>query len=646
MNYRQYPLSLQISVLVSLCLLGGVLMYGAIQATQQEGISNQQKGREVDALAANLSVSVLFPLLNNDLANIENLLLKSTSFPDMEKLFVTDENGNILSEVVRVEDEFQPSFRSASVTLPDESRSVVIYGKVAVATWRPVMLGGTIRGWVYVEANKLYLDSAIAKIWQQSIVAGVAIFFLCFFVIQVFLGRRMKSLSEAQKFAKSLYRSRGQQIGIEMGSRDLQSLAESLNWVSRRLEEQEKRILERGKELERANTRLHERIKELNCIYTLSRVLSEPGSDLKRKMIAIADLIPPSWQFPEYASARIIYKEKEYLSRYFKQSAFRQSSSVCVDGELVGSIEVYYSHDVGVFDEGPFLKEERSLIDEIAGRLSNFLKRYETAEELRLSHENLERRVKERTQELEIAKEEAVFASKAKSDFLSRMSHELRTPMNAILGFTELVKVEDRHGGLSEQQYEFVEEVLKAGKHLLALINEVLDLSQIESNAYQFEIVDLSLSKVTKDILSMMVPVAAAKKVNLTVDLHEKDLSIQVDELKFKQILINLIGNAIKYNKENGDVSVSFEKLPHRKIKLVVKDTGIGMPSQYIHRIFEPFERLGQERNVDGTGIGLAVTRNLVQRMGGDIGVESVEGQGSEFWVIFDQGLADVKVEV
>ena len=244
--------------------------------------------------------------------------------------------------------------------------------------------------------------------------------------------------------------------------------------------------------------------------------------------------------------------------------------------------------------------------------------------ELSNTNKNLEQRVYERTKELEVANE-------AKSEFLSNMSHELRTPMNAILGFSQLLKLDET---LKSNQKDSVDEILIAGSHLLNLINKVLDLSIIEEGRQKINLEDTSLSKVIDESLSTLSPIAENNNITL-INKTEIDYIIYVDSFKIKQVIINLVSNAIKYNNKNGKVFISVDII-NNKIRISVKDTGPGLSKEKQENLFVAFERLGYENGtIEGSGIGLVLSKKLVELMNGSIGMHSVPHEGCTFYIEF-----------
>ena len=237
------------------------------------------------------------------------------------------------------------------------------------------------------------------------------------------------------------------------------------------------------------------------------------------------------------------------------------------------------------------------------------------------------------------AREKATSADQAKSEFLSSMSHELRTPLNAILGFGQLLQYNPKEP-LTETQANSVRYILKGGEHLLNLINEVLDLAKIEAGRATFSIENVSTKALFDEVRLLIEPIAEKAKVVLEMIPPEPDFAIRADYTRIKQALLNLLSNAVKYNFEGGRVAV--RAVPSRSgvLRLSVADTGPGIPAEKLPGLFQPFNRLGVEATeIEGTGIGLALSKKLVETMGGAVGCESELGVGSTFWM--DMPLAE-----
>lgn len=226
-------------------------------------------------------------------------------------------------------------------------------------------------------------------------------------------------------------------------------------------------------------------------------------------------------------------------------------------------------------------------------------------------------------------KEYAEQANKAKSTFLSSMSHELRTPLNAILGFAQLLKMDD----LNPQQTQNLEEIHIAGDHLLSLINEVLDLSKVESGEIALKLEPILIQPCIDQCVSMVTPLANDHDISLNLDKTTENWIINADDKRVKQVFLNLLSNAIKYNREAGTVTVTCHLVADNFVRVSVTDTGLGIAKKKYDEVFTPFHRLGWEAGmVEGTGIGLFFSKKLLESMGGKIGFDSVQDVGSTFW--------------
>lgn len=245
--------------------------------------------------------------------------------------------------------------------------------------------------------------------------------------------------------------------------------------------------------------------------------------------------------------------------------------------------------------------------------------------------ELLNRVLSDNSIELENARAQADKANRAKSEFLSSMSHELRTPLNAVLGFAQLMASDTPPPSASQQRS--LDQILNGGWYLLRLINEILDLSMIESGRVAMSREAMALTDVLRDCRAMILPQAQKRNITLSFPSLDQPFYVHADLTRVKQVVINLLSNAIKYNRAGGSVLVECKPLGD-KVRLSVRDTGNGLRSEQLAQLFQPFNRLGQEAGVEeGTGIGLVVTKQLVELMGGTLGVESEVGVGTLFWI-------------
>jgi len=306
-------------------------------------------------------------------------------------------------------------------------------------------------------------------------------------------------------------------------------------------------------------------------------------------------------------------------------------------GELIGGLSFGGA-------SAQFPPEQISIAREVATQLAIAITQARLYERVTRHAEELEQRVQERTLALgaaneqlqqEIAErrraeEKADHANRAKSDFLSRMSHELRTPLNGILGFAQLLEMES----LPVDQEESVAQILKAGRHLLGLINEVLDISRIETGRLQLSLEPVPVGETLRGALDIVRPLAAQHGIALNAGAADERQHVLADRQRLQQVLLNLLANAVKYNRTGGTVAVSCEEILGERLRILVRDTGHGISPDKLDRLFTPFDRLGAEgTGVEGTGLGLALSKHLVDVMGGTLDVTSQVGVGSTFAV-------------
>lgn len=269
------------------------------------------------------------------------------------------------------------------------------------------------------------------------------------------------------------------------------------------------------------------------------------------------------------------------------------------------------------------------------------MKIQQRTEQLAETNINLLKEIEERKRaedEITKARMESERANMAKSEFLSRMSHELRTPMNSILGFAQLLEM----GELNPGQKKGVHHIMRSGKHLLDLINEVLDISRIEAGQLSLSLEPIQIKGVISEMTDLVSRQADERGIKIKlVDSETNMLFLRSDKQRLKQILLNLINNAIKYNRPGGSIFLETLVMPKNEagvtpIRILVRDTGLGIAEEDLPKLFNPFERIGAEKSkTEGSGLGLSVVRKLVDAMGGKVGVESIPGEGSTFWVEF-----------
>jgi signal transduction histidine kinase len=317
------------------------------------------------------------------------------------------------------------------------------------------------------------------------------------------------------------------------------------------------------------------------------------------------------------------------------KSGYRSSVALpLADGRQTFGALVIYSGQAGDFDN-----QELELLNALAAALAFGITTLRTRREhacaeaaLRQAHEELEHRVQERTAELAEARDRAEAADRLKSAFLATMSHELRTPLNSVIGFTSLL-LQGLAGPLNDEQSKQLGMVKASGQHLLALINDVLDISKIEADQIEIDSALFDLSASIQKVVHTVCPLAAKKQLPLNVQIAPEVGAIRSDQRRVEQVLMNLLNNAIKFT-EQGEIKLTAGILSG-EVQIAVSDTGLGIRPEDLEKLFQPFRQLdtGLMRRHEGTGLGLAICQRLLDRLGGTIAVESEYGSGSTFRV-------------
>ncbi len=366
-------------------------------------------------------------------------------------------------------------------------------------------------------------------------------------------------------------------------------------------------------------------------------------TDAEHRMVFMSDRY---YELTGYSPADVIGKARH------EAPAFRHNDQAVRDLlALFDKREAYRGHQLrirkangevihGLSSGNPLFDKDGTFVG-FRGTSTDYTARKHAEDALRSARDDLEVKVGRRTRELrnevaerQLAQQEAIQASRAKSEFLSSMSHELRTPLNAILGFAQLLR-DFSDAPLSDEQAANLEHILSASKHLLGLINDVLDLSRIEEGRLNLSVQSVELNHCIRDCVTLVRPLAVERDISIIDECGDTPgLRLKADPTRLKQILLNIISNAIKYNRDCGIVRVSAAAIERGMIRISVADTGPGIPNEKRGEVFRPFSRLGAEASaVEGTGIGLTISRQLVESMGGRLDFDSTLGEGSTFWI-------------
>ncbi len=363
--------------------------------------------------------------------------------------------------------------------------------------------------------------------------------------------------------------------------------------------------------------RLQERVKELNCLYAITRLVEQSDLTVDDILQSVTDLIPPSWQYPDITGARIKLSDKEFQTSNFIQTAWKQSDIIIVNGQESGIIEVCYLEEMPESDEGPFLTEERNLIHVIAERLGHIIEHRLAQDSLQSLYEQ-EKQLRERIQD----------EMQRRINFTRNLIHELKTPLTALLATSQLLLEEERNEPLGKlAQY-----VWEGANSLNTKIDELHDLVRGEIGTLKLELKPFDVSEMLPSIISETQALARQYGVTLNLKLSSDLPRITADGARVRQIVLNLLNNAFKYASEGSKVTIICSA-DDRFLKLEVKDRGPGIPLEEQKYLFEPgYQADHRSELAGGLGIGLALCKLLTELHGGKIWVKSKIGKGTSFY--------------
>ena len=478
---------------------------------------------------------------------------------------------------------------------PDSNKAQLVYSDTQMMVWHPLILGELL-GWTKVTYSLQEIADAKQRLWLDNTYNGIIILLVTAGLLILFLRRPMASIAKYTDFADRLDESHGEHVPVNTRSLELTKLGSALNRASTRLYQQSLAIKKAVAELERLaafpenDTNIVLSINENGEVEYLN---PQGHSTLARMGIeadAITELLP-------------IHSEILLKNCLKEQRTLRE-------------IEVSYGDYTFLWTFAPIAAQKmlHGYAMDITGR----------------------KKAEKKAQSALIEKLSAESANKAKSQFLANMSHELRTPLNAIIGYSEIL-AEDALEEDNKMILADLNKISSAGKHLLSLINEILDLSKIEAGKMELFLEQTSLKTALNDIVSTVAPLAEKNGDIINTRFDENLGAVFTDVTKLRQVLLNLLSNACKFT-ENGQINLTVTRSMQNDtdwITLTVCDTGIGMARQQVQRIFEPFLQADNSttRKYGGTGLGLAISKHFCSMMGGGIDVSSEPGKGSTFTI-------------
>ena len=533
---------------------------------------------------------------------------------------------------------------------PEPRGSYSAYKDSYLSVFEEIRLDGEVIGTVYLQDDMRKIHDELKRnilmvviLLLLSLTMG---YFLSLRLQRVISGpilklaEKAKVVSEQKDYSVRVSKQSNDEIGLLIDSfnemlgqiqyRD-SALVDSKERLEERVEKRtaelsdaNKQLLTNEKKLKQTNHKLGERVKELKCLYGLSQLIEGDDIALEEIFQELAELIPSGWQYPEITAAQITFEGQRFQTNNFRKTAWIQSADIKVYSQKAGSIEVCYLKKRPVIDEGPFLKEERNLVDSIAQALSVAVERKQTEEALK----NLNR-------DLTIAAEKLEESNRELKNFVYIASHDLKEPLRKVSSFGGLLK-ESFKGKLNEDDQENLDFMIDGANRMSQMIEGLLVYSKVSTKGVPFELVDLN--EVVEQLKGMEVAVLL-EETGGTVEVPERLPKVEADPVQMRQLLQNLIVNGIKYRREGVKPRIVIGAKPadNGQVKIEVQDNGIGIKQEYYDDVFSMFRRLYSRQKYEGTGIGLAVCKKIVSRHGGQIGVESKPGEGSTFWFILSR---------
>ena len=591
-------LGLQIALYVSSLLALSMMFFSWHTAQEQVETITSNMQLQSKVLAKNISAVSAVHLLSHDYSSIEQLLLRTVEFPGVYSIQLSDANGKLLGDITHKEGEAaEIKYGQPALVLPEIKEPSVFIEEKSMVVWQPIILGELI-GWVKVIYDLEPIFVLENKIINGLVIEGSAVIILAIFLLLIYMRGSIKTIERYTDFADNLNENQGGQTLVSGASTELEHLGRALNRTSLSLYEQGLRINTAMTEMERLAA-----FPEMN-----------PNIVLSMNMIG----------------------EVQYLNPY--------------GNELLNDLDILQSH-MGVLlpeDIKNIIRECVNNDKTVHAEESNykgrtFLWTFSPVVQQQIVHGyaleiTQRKKALEDAREAQLEKMAAEAANTAKSTFLANMSHEIRTPLTAIIGFSETLL--DTSQTMSER-VESINTVIRSGKHLLQIINDILDLSKVEADKLDTEKLKVSPFELLDDVHSLISLMAESKGLffDIEYDFPMPEFII-TDPVRLKQIIINLCNNAIKFT-EKGGVSVKVSHINEsNKLSINVVDTGIGLSQAQINKIFNPFAQADTSttRQYGGTGLGLHLSKELAKKLGGNITVESTQDVGSSFLLTITTG--------
>jgi len=586
-------LSAQLVLLFSLMLAVSMAFFTYLMLKELVGNITSTMKMQASVLANDISATGANFLLQRDYTSIEQMLLRSIDFPGVIGIQVCDSSGKLIGDVTRRPGETpEVHYGEPHLQVPAEAVASMEYEKTRMLVWQPVILGDLL-GWVRVTYNLQDVLDAEKTFWQTSAINGAAIILLALVFLGGLIRRPLLSVEQYTEFAGKLVEMHGKKIPVDRFSIELERLGEALNDASVRLEEQGRTVNNSMAELEKLAA-----FPENNPNVVLS-MDAEAGITYMNphglQMLAEMEL------GTEDVGKLLPTDYREIVERCLKFNS------------TMRAVEVEFRQHILLWTFAPLLSQR--IVQAYAQDITE------------------KRNAEEYSRNVLMEKQAAEAANRAKSFFLANMSHEIRTPLNGVLGFLKLLSKTK----LTKTQRDYLSTSEVSAKILLTVINDILDFSKIEAGKISIEQVEIDLKELLEEVISLYAANAESKGVELAF-VFNKAVPTQLvgDPARISQVLSNLLGNAIKFTQQ-GEIHIYVDLKEETdkdvQVGVSIKDSGIGISAEALERLFQPFSQADASttRKYGGTGLGLVISKTLVELMGGKISVESLPGQGAQF---------------
>lgn len=549
---------------------------------------------QAQVLAKNLAAAGAGYLIARDYSSIENMLFRAMEFSGIMSTQLADSSGRLIGDVVRdPQGKLITRYGQPILVLPHEPKPVLHMSRQYLVVWQPLELGEVL-GWLRLTYSLQEIDQAADRIWSTNINTGILIAMVAIILVVLVLHHPIRTIQRYTEFSDSMDECCGKTVRVDHSARDLERLGIALNRTSLRLKDQSYRIQTSITELERL------------------AAFAEHSPNLVLSVNETGDI-----QYINPRCQQLMSKlglDMSVMPRILPANLEEIVAQVMDDGQILNDIE-----------------------RECCGRTYNWTFAPVSGQQLVHAYGvdiTEKREAKRKANDAYAAKIGAEAANKTKSQFLASMSHELRTPLNAVIGYSEILS-EDVAANGQQEYLPDLQKIGNSGKHLLSLINEILDLSKIEAGKMDLFLEEFSLQDLVDEVLGAVTPLSDKNGNSLHLECSIPDSNMMADSTKLRQILFNLLSNACKFTR-SGSISLAIDSttlLGEPAVDIRVKDTGIGMSKGQLEKVFEPFTQADKNTsaNYGGTGLGLSITKRFCEMMGGDIQVISKLTQGTTF---------------